>query len=663
MSIVVKINSTDRSANVVWPTLRVEQNLTSQVDNCRFRIRYDGAGQAVRPAVDDEIRVEDDGDAVFGGIVTRVSQTVVGPALVQYDVQAVSFERKLDRYLAVTSIEDESLLFVINSLFNGFVNVRKLVLATFEDDEVWSDESGSSAADTDNYAFGSQGRKLTVTAGNTTATRQDVALDLTAFDDGNAADTDDLVTFFVRVSDANNCDSLRLRLCVQDGGTYTDYFEHEITTGIVSGWNIIKVAKSAFTSVGSPSWSGINSVQVAATANAEGGFTATFDDVRMIDDAGFTLTGLASVESSVKYVAFNYEPVSECLRQVAKLIGYEWYIDADRDLKFYPPATVAAPFGLTDTSGNFVFDSLEIKNDISSLRNQIFVRGGEEVGEPLTEDISEQANGNNVIFNLGYRYTDLSATLNGAPLDVGIDFIDDITAHDCLFNFQEKTLRFNAAPAGGDAIIVTAKPYIPIIVKKRDAASIAEFGVFEYCIVDKTIKTREGARQRAQADLIAYRAQLDEGGFTTYTSGLRAGQRINIASTVRGIDTNFVINRLTLSMRTPEAAQYEATIVTTRTYGIIEFLLGLLRQDAKGIEIGEDEILDLVETVEETVTASDAVTIESAITNDETVQASEASMAAVDSPPTWVAGPYQPAAILPTDNKRPAFADRDCQVT
>lgn len=380
------------------------------------------------------------------------------------------------------------------------------------------------------------------------------------------------------------------------------------------------------------------------------------DDVlsEYVPTGGFTSVVAADV--TLQKVKFNYEPVSDVFRQLAQLVGYEWYVDEDRVVRFFPPSLEPAPFTVTDGNGNMVDGSLVVRGDLSNLRNVIFVRGGDELGDPQTEELSTQANGTNGIFKLGYGYSGLTVTVNAVPKTVGIENIADPTSVDVLYNFAEKVLKFAVAPAGGAAVLASGTPHVPILLKKSDVASIAEFGEFEFMVVDKTIESRAAARQRAQAELTAYRDRLDEGEFVTFTEGLRAGMSVTVDSALRGHSEDFVVSKVSISMRGPNEASYKATIVTTRTYGIIEYLLGQLRRDAKELDIDGDEILDRTETVEETVGAAESATVIAQTTSSESVGVGEDFASYVDDPPIWVAGPYSPTSLA--DRKAPAFADR-----
>jgi len=662
MSVSVLVNNVDKTTSIDWRSLRVTQVLTSQPDNCRFSVRQHGAVGFV-PAVNDEILVMDGGTAVFGGIVIRVHKQTPTPGATEYSVEAVSYERALDRYLVVASFESKSARFIINNIVADYVNTYKKVIASGESTETWTDEAGTSTADTTNFLYGSRSRKLSPAPSTTSLSRyQPSTLDLTKFDNNFSSDTSDQIGFWVFVENIGYVSSIALRLGNETGGTYTNYFEKSVaSTDLVTGWNYLHFAKSAFTSTGSPSWSAVTVVRLSVTANSNGTANVSFDDVRLIDEKAFTQEDV-NADVLINYAKFNYENPSECIRQMSEQTGYDWYVDENRSIHFFPPETITAPFSLDDTTGNHIWGTLELSDDISGLRNQIYVRGGEYLGSSQSEDLSPQVNGTNKILKLGYRYNTLSVTDNAVPITIGIDNIDDPASYTALYNFDEKVLKFLVAPTAGHTIIATGYPYIPVIVKKRDAASIASFGVFEHRIIDKTINTLAGARQRAQAELETYRDTLNEGSFQTLKSGLHTGQQITIDCTLAGVDNTYLINKLTMTMNSPTAPKYTVGLVSTRAYGMIEFLLGLLRKDAKAIEIGTDEVLDLVETIEEVVplTSVDSAITSSAQSDAETATGTEGNYAAINAPPNWCAGPYSPTAILPTDNKRPAFCDTSC---
>lgn len=321
----------------------------------------------------------------------------------------------------------------------------------------------------------------------------------------------------------------------------------------------------------------------------------------------------------IKQIRFNYEYPSKVLQQLAELINYDWYIDPDKDLHFFAKETNPAAFNLTDTNGKYIYESLEIRKDITPIRNTIYVRGGEYKGDVFT--VEEVADGAKAVFGTGYRFSDLSVYVTGQEKSVGVDGLDNASNFDLLYNFNEKIIKFreDRKPTAGSNIKWFGQPWLPVLIKIRDNSSINTFsalegsdGIKEFKIIDKSIESKEAARQRARAELLAYAATINEGSFTTLSDGLRAGQRINIQSTLRNINSNFVINKVDVTAIGSAAdntlkLQYKISLMTTRTFDMIDLLQKLVTQKDKEIEIAEDEILDEIESFDETVTMEEDI--------------------------------------------------------
>jgi len=404
----------------------------------------------------------------------------------------------------------------------------------------------------------------------------------------------------------------------------------------------------------------------------------TYDDhlvedivAHIIADYAPTFTGnhVEATGITLEYILFNYKKPSDCLKELAELIGYDYYIDYNKDIHFFSKAVgETTPFDLTDTNGNYVFNSLEIVDDTKQLKNIVYVRGGEYVGDSRTDKVGA---GDNVtkIFKLPYRY-DVMPTVTvggGAPLNVGVDFLDDPATHDCLWNYQEKVLRFATAPVTGD-VLVTGTPLVTVIVKAKNSASVSVYGNYEFVIVDKLIKTKEAARQRAQAEFIDYALPIKNATLKTNRSGLRSGQRINIQSDIRTLNQDFTITKVVSKTITPDRFEYEVSASTARVMGIIEFLQKQIDDTNKkiGVMRQEGEVLDVLMDLTgiDTMTFSETLKLNDPdfkldLMSIDTMTIGETLIRIIkDSPPLWVYGGYFP--VNDADRKRPAFYDRSC---
>lgn len=653
MAITLTIAGVDKSSFVDWQSLRVEQQITSQVDSASFIIKKYGT-KNYSPSIGDSVLISDGATDIFGGTIARINNSVQGTLLTQ-SIECVSHERTLDRYLVTREITNKNAFYVLNTIIAEFVNRVYKEIDLGESNETWTQEDGTVAANTTNGQFiqGDQSRKHTATASSTATSRRESTLDLTTFTDGTAVVTGDIIKLWIYVDTPANFASLRIRFVGDAGATYTNYFEYTHSTTPSTGWNELRIPRSSFSTVGSPNWNSIAKRQYRVTATASGTVNVSIDDVRIVQASTyFSQAGVRDAQSPfLGSVKFNYEQGSAAVKEVAEAVGNDWYVDPNRVLYFYQPASISAPFSLTDTSANFIWNSLNINRDVSTIKNQVYVRGGEYQGSSTDFDV--EADGVALNYRSPYRIKNLTVTVAAVAKTVGVDNLDDPASFDCLYNYQEKTLKFKVAtkPTAGQTVRMTGNPMIPVIVKKGDPTSIATYGIFEFAIIDKSIVTQQAARDRATAELRNYRNNLLEGSFRTTTSGLRAGQTININNTIHGINESFVIKSLTFTCRSFETFFYEASLVSTRTFGIIEYLLGLLRDQKKQIQINDNEVVDLVQEITETITIADSWTQKSNNLQSETITFSEVNNSQLNHGTIFVYAPYDPANFA--DTKRP----------
>src|SRR3990167_8937685 len=168
---------------------------------------------------------------------------------------------------------------------------------------------------------------------------------------------------------------------------------------------------------------------------------------------------------TVKYIAFNYEYPSDCLKQLAELVNYDWYVDYDKDIHFFAKEENAAPFELSDTGGKYIYESLSLKKDITPVRNTVYVRGGEYKGDTFT--VERTGDGVHQLWGTEYKFDDIRVVTTGQEKSVGLDNIDNATNYDCLYNFTEKFIRFRAdkIPTSGTLIQIIGRPWPPVLVK------------------------------------------------------------------------------------------------------------------------------------------------------------------------------------------------------
>ncbi|TXH44822.1 MAG: hypothetical protein E6Q97_32195, partial [Desulfurellales bacterium] len=313
----------------------------------------------------------------------------------------------------------------------------------------------------------------------------------------------------------------------------------------------------------------------------------------------FTTTNVACT-FVVGKIVFNHVTISQCLRKLAELVRYDWYIDEDKDVHFFTRETNLAPFALTDTAGKHGFRSLVRNADGSQTVNRVKVRGGEYDGASFTDVITVKGS-STTSFTLPYKMANLAIELDTGggyvSKTVGIEFIDSFPDFDVLHEFQERTIRFASALADGNKIRFTGNPKTPVVGVVEDADSIAKYGVIEKFIYDGGIVSNSIARKRAAAELMAYAEIGVDATFETYTAGLRTGMLINVNTS--GLEDQLIIKRATFSGYSPSTYKYSVTCISAHRYSLLDLLRKIITPDARST--------DEQETSESLFSASDEI--------------------------------------------------------
>jgi len=365
-------------------------------------------------------------------------------------------------------------------------------------------------------------------------------------------------------------------------------------------------------------------------------------------DGSFTDTNVDCALTITK-VTFDRITVTDALQKLADLTGYSWYVDYDKDIHFFEKNKNPAGFNIADGDGNHIPATLLIENDLSQIRNRVFIKGGEIEGSARTEYFD--GDGSKLLFRTANKFgSKPSVEVGGTPQTVGIDFLDNEDDFDCFWDFNQKYIRFKAGTvpgAGSDNVEIAGIPLYNLVVQVEEPTSIAQYGVFEFAKIDKTIKAREEAISYAKAEIEAYQNGVNEGGFQTYESGLRSGMIININSTLLDVNEDFLIQSVGFQMVTKERFTYTVKLATLRTVGIIDFLIGLLKAGDKLIEEKGDVVLEKTVFPTEDIEIGDATSINTddypqaenlEITEDLTVQA-------LDYAVEFVLGPQLPVGV------------------
>ena len=333
---------------------------------------------------------------------------------------------------------------------------------------------------------------------------------------------------------------------------------------------------------------------------------------------GFTTTNVPATSPVIATIRFNYEQITRCFNKIAQTLGWDWYVDYDKDIHFFNAETSLAPFNLTDTGDTFEWASLETNQSILQLRNSVYVRGGEYKKTILEADALDkyEAQASQITFPLAYRYDNIVVKLNGVAQTVGVDNIDDPSGVDVLYNFQEKFVTFTTALSAGDDIVVYGDAYIPIIAQARDGVSIATYGEYQTIVVDKNITSIEEAQLRARIELIKYAETSWDVAFRTRTTGLRVGQSISITlSTNRSITKTLKINRIIGKANSSGTMEYTVYLVSSGEITLTDIMIELLERDKQNLVISPGEVIQRLEILLESLAIAEGNPVGSATTS------------------------------------------------
>lgn len=325
-------------------------------------------------------------------------------------------------------------------------------------------------------------------------------------------------------------------------------------------------------------------------------------------DGTFTDTNVACT-MVIKKIQFDRVTVTDAIQRLADITGYSWYIDYEKDIHFFEKNTEVAPFDITDSNAKAIHETLSITDDLSQIRNRVFIRGGEIEGNSRTEEFDGDAS--KLLFRLANKFSAKpTVSVGGASKTVGVDFLDDEASFDCFWNYNEKYIRFKVAPgAGTNNVDVTGIPLYNLVVQVDDPASITQYGIFEFAKTDKKIVSREDAVNYAKAELEAYKNGVNEGQFQTYEDGLRSGQIITITNTLLNVNEQFLVQSVNFAMVTQERYIYNVKLATLRTVGIIDFLIGLLKMSDRLIADSGETILEKTVFPVENISVTEVVDV------------------------------------------------------
>ena len=331
---------------------------------------------------------------------------------------------------------------------------------------------------------------------------------------------------------------------------------------------------------------------------------AGFNATTYVQRAGYNLTS----------VKFNYEQPTKCLQALASQIGWEWYVDADKNIHFFLAENNNAPFPIDDTTGGLEWGSLDVDVNLQNMKNSVYVIGGtQKVAFTPTNEVDVYlGDGTRKSFALRYAYTNATCAvvLNGLTKTVGLaNQVTDITAFDCIYDRTNQTVTFNTPPPNGQKVEVIGTAEIPIIAHSMDVNAINIYGEFQDAIFDSQIKTTSEAQTRAQAEILLYGHAVYDVKFYTISPGLRIGQNINFNSAKFGVSNYpLVVKRIEGRGNSSKQIRYQVECVGSDNVTFVDLMTTILQQENSNQQ-ADNTTIELLLSIVETMAVTDSVAI------------------------------------------------------
>jgi hypothetical protein len=308
-----------------------------------------------------------------------------------------------------------------------------------------------------------------------------------------------------------------------------------------------------------------------------------FKDIVSKYAPGFTANHVETGAPVIEAISFDYKSPSDCIKDICDYVGWEWYVDYDRDLYFFNPAELNQPAPII-INNMASFRKLKHSVDVQALRNRIYVRGGTYLSDFVTYEY--KADGKQRAWVLPYKPHELTVSAGGGTLITpGVENEDDEAAEIWIVNSKEKTVRLAAAQpdiSEGTTVSFTFKYDIDVITMVDEiesqiaiAAVQGGDGVYEYLITDESLSTIEAAEAAGNAELRQYANPKVKGSFETETTGWEPGQILQIDLPDQGITNSFVIQKVGISPIKENLCTWKVEY-GGRLIGIADFLKALV---------------------------------------------------------------------------------------
>lgn len=205
----------------------------------------------------------------------------------------------------------------------------------------------------------------------------------------------------------------------------------------------------------------------------------------------FTTTNVKSGGQVIEYLQLRYETVFDAINKICELTGWNWYVDANKDIHFFCDY---------ETIGSTLKGNLEIlqgfKKTIKAEKpiNKVWILGSRQASDNY---VSKYFSGQGRVQGpLGYTPNYTQAFLNGTPKTIKLEENDD-GACDYLLDKKRQLVIIpdRTAELGSNVLEVKFKPTVEIVDYFQDISSVKKYGVYEKSIKNRDITDKLTARQ------------------------------------------------------------------------------------------------------------------------------------------------------------------------
>jgi len=274
----------------------------------------------------------------------------------------------------------------------------------------------------------------------------------------------------------------------------------------------------------------------------------------------------------VEQIRFPFISLLECIKQLADIVGWRWFIDANNDLHFFEKheGTASLVFSTTTNGGlrrNILNDTIEMGAEMGDkMANRVWVIGAKTAAKE-TRTQTFQTPGER-IFKLGFTPRNYKVYKNGVKIaddKVRLDTPQNEanSSTEILVNLANQVIRIpDSKPALGtnDTLRIEYNPEIQIIDYFEDPSSVRKFGLYEKAIKDRQIIEKMAARSRGRAELKRRNTALRTIQFDTTEMNVQRGKRYHIVVPELYVDSYWLCTGVITTIQAPDKVNVSKTV-------------------------------------------------------------------------------------------------------